>query len=494
MTSQGLKFIVYKRKSSETDLKQIQSLSVQTEVLERYIDTLNLQIVTEFQESRSAWKTGNRPEFNKMIQLFQKKKANALLTVSVDRIARNLMKAGIFEELVKSDIIKEIHTPERIYKRQDIIDLIGRWADAAISSHNTSKRVSRAAESHANTGKVVTRRTGYRFNNYTKLLEPDSIYSKHIILMFELFSTEEHSIDSLRKELRNRNIKTQGGYYYPNSKIGKVLRDPFYYGASTYYGQIKSEKGQHQPIITKAIFNKVQNILNGRHKPKKQAKKALFRGKAFCAECYCSYTYDPKTKNGKIYEYYRCSNGKHYHPHYPPAVKENDIAFMLAPHLKDLKNEKEIAELALDVYKEELLKQKPKDNSKQIQNQIEVKQDELKKIQRKIALDVFTQEEYEDLKKDIENEINILKSEFENQMPEDLQTTFELLVNVKIKAFTAFEIFKNGNFDDKKKILNSVLSNFLIENKEISKVSLFPEYEIMRKPTKNGEIYEWLRD
>lgn len=65
------KYFLYARKSTEDDNKQIMSIEAQLFELREFARKENLEILEEFQESKSA-KTPGRPIFDKMMSKIEK--------------------------------------------------------------------------------------------------------------------------------------------------------------------------------------------------------------------------------------------------------------------------------------------------------------------------------------------------------------------------------------------------------------------------------------
>lgn len=89
----------------------------------------------------------------------------------------------------------------------------------------------------------------------------------------------EHGV--LSKKQMNRNT---GGLKIHYDQISRMLRNPFYYGHFEYVGEMY--EGKHPPLISKALFDKVQAVLEKRthHFPTKRIPKA-FTGLLRCREC-----------------------------------------------------------------------------------------------------------------------------------------------------------------------------------------------------------------
>jgi hypothetical protein len=86
------------------------------------------------------------------------------------------------------------------------------------------------------------------------------------------------------------------------------LQNPFYYGLIRYNGEFY--EGKHEPIITKKLFDEVQEVMKIKSKPQKADKMKffLYRGFFRCGECGFTITADRKIKpSGKQYVYYYCT-------------------------------------------------------------------------------------------------------------------------------------------------------------------------------------------
>lgn len=92
------------------------------------------------------------------------------------------------------------------------------------------------------------------------------------------------------------------------SSIEKILKNPFYYGM--FYYRRELHQGSHKPMISKKLFDKIQQALRDNGKPRKKRKKRpfLFLNFAVCGECGYSITAERHIKkNGLEFIYYRCA-------------------------------------------------------------------------------------------------------------------------------------------------------------------------------------------
>src|SRR3989339_1208696 len=99
------KYISYYRKSTDSEEKQILSLSDQRRVTLDFCNQRQLFVPNEyhFEESCSAKKAG-RPIFNEVIKLLKDRKADGLIAYKADRLTRNYTDLGTIMDLLESGI------------------------------------------------------------------------------------------------------------------------------------------------------------------------------------------------------------------------------------------------------------------------------------------------------------------------------------------------------------------------------------------------------
>ena len=89
----ALPVILYARKSSESEDRQVLSIDSQINELRTLAQRQNLSIVLELRESQSA-KAPGRPQFTEMMKQFARGQAKGILCWKLDRLARNPVDGG----------------------------------------------------------------------------------------------------------------------------------------------------------------------------------------------------------------------------------------------------------------------------------------------------------------------------------------------------------------------------------------------------------------
>ncbi|MDP8258817.1 MAG: recombinase family protein, partial [Candidatus Aadella gelida] len=104
-----INYFIYLRKSSDSEDRQVQSIEAQKRELLAYAKQKNLNILSIFEESKSAKEPG-RPVFTEMIGRINKGEANGLLVWKINRLARNPVDGGTISWLLQQNILQNIQT------------------------------------------------------------------------------------------------------------------------------------------------------------------------------------------------------------------------------------------------------------------------------------------------------------------------------------------------------------------------------------------------
>jgi len=112
------RYILYCRKSSESEDRQVLSIESQINELKRLAERLNLQVVVVLSESKSAKQPG-RPIFDEVIKSIYQGKADGIICWKLDRLARNPIDGGRIIWMLQQGIIKHIQTFDREYYPED---------------------------------------------------------------------------------------------------------------------------------------------------------------------------------------------------------------------------------------------------------------------------------------------------------------------------------------------------------------------------------------
>ena len=105
-----MKYVIYARKSSEDEDRQILSIEAQLVELKEFAVKEKLEIIASFQEAKTAKEPG-RIKFAEMLSFLESGKADGILSWHPDRLARNSVDGGKIIHLVDREIIKSLKFP-----------------------------------------------------------------------------------------------------------------------------------------------------------------------------------------------------------------------------------------------------------------------------------------------------------------------------------------------------------------------------------------------
>jgi hypothetical protein len=142
--------------------------------------------------------------------------------------------------------------------------------------------------------------------------------SKTVMRIFELYSTANYTLDSLSQKLLEEGFNFQPTQRkFPRTTIAYILNNRFYIGEIRRNGNVF--EGKYRRYIDRQIFDRCQDILQGKTRRLGVANLAYSGELLTCAHCGQSITGEKikrKLKDGSYNEhiYYRCANNK------PPSV------------------------------------------------------------------------------------------------------------------------------------------------------------------------------
>ena len=481
-----MKYFAYLRKSSEGEARQAQSIDTQKRIISEYALKNNLTIASYVIETKSAKNDGNRPQFSQMIQRITDQEADGLIVAHIDRISRNGIESGLITKLFDSGLLKEIRTPSKTYSTMEDMLMLGiEFVFASDYSRRLSKRVKEGITTKLSKGEYsAPAPLGYK-NNHGNII-PDSKTQHFIKEAFELYATGTYSINQITEKLYSEGFRTRrGGNKVYKSVIHRILNNPVYYGVMINKG--KRYQGNFKPLISMALFNKVQFLLNGTHHTKKQKHNFLFNKYLTCEKCGCRIT---ATLKKEKHTYYYCTNGKHNCDQHSKYLTENIIDKLIGGVISDITLDKELANLSLNMYADELRK---KSLNKIGESQIIIEQiDNLKKKENRL-LDMYLNQDiakqiYETKKSEIEENLEDLNTALKNSKNSNPEITLELLEKFKNTAVSLKKMYDTGDREIKENLLKSVLWNASIENEKIGKVTYKKPFAYLEKMVKTNDF------
>jgi DNA invertase Pin-like site-specific DNA recombinase len=318
-----VKYVLYARKSTESDEKQALSIESQVKEMLAIAERENLNVIDIRRESHSAKDSGQRPVYKEILEDVKRGRFNGILVWHPDRLSRNAGDLGSIVDLMDQKLLIEIKTYGQSFTNtpSEKFLLMILCSQAKLENDNKSINVKRGLRTRVEMGLWPgPAPTGYlkekRMDRKCQvLIDPDRALI--IKKMFEKVAYEKWSGRKVYHWLKfELNFKTAGGN--KNISLGNIytiLQNHFYYGVFEY--PVKSGNwynGKHEPLITKELFDEVQTQIKSQF-IRTENKEFAFTKLMTCGLCGSGITADEKFKkqqNGNVhrYVYYSCCKSK----------------------------------------------------------------------------------------------------------------------------------------------------------------------------------------
>ena len=492
-----MKYILYCRKSSEDKGKQILSLESQTNEMKKLASNLDLEIVKTYTESKSAKKPENRPLFTEMIKYIKKHKKDNLgiLCWKIDRLSRNPIDSANIQWLLQQDKLKIIQTIDRQYLPSDNVLLFN--VESGMANQyilDLSKNVKRGILTKLEKGGWPNLAPLGYLNDGKGGIIVDSKRAKYIKKIFTLYNTGNKSVKEIADTLFKQGFRSRQGYKYHKSKIHAILSNHFYYGIMQK--KDKQYLGNHKPIISKKLFDSVQEVLNKKAHTKKQKLYFTYRGVLKCNTCGCVLT---ATKKKGKHIYYYCTNGKGKCDEHKTYLKEEDVSKELLKMFDDVVVNEKMINMCYQANKKKLGEtDEYLEQAKQsIQTAITKAEERKNKLLDLLLDESITKEVYDQKEMILNNELIQFKkdlNELNKQKNQNSEITLERIKNVflyPIQAKKEFEIRKNGKQEI---ITKTLLWNAQFRNKKITNFSFKEPYLTISKIKNKSDFLTWRKE
>lgn len=481
--------VLFCRVSSREQEETGYSLEAQEKSLKNYAqDKFNLVKIYKISESASGKQV--RKIFNEMLSYVKRKRINIIICEKIDRLTRNLKDASTISDWIAKDPKREVHFVKESFvvnqntRAHENLVWDMKVAIARFYTNNLSEEVKKGHREKIEQGHLPLKpRFGYKTKeeNGHKIHVINEEVAPYLCNMFEWYATSNYSLERLERDLYKAGLRSQSGKKLATSMIHRYLSDPYYYGAIKWKGKLYP--GKHEPLISKDLFDKVQNILTGRggkgipltkHNP-------LFKSKIQCSHCKGAVTWEKQ----KGHWYGHCNNhgksrgcpGKTY-------LRQEKIEEVLYFYFERIapKNE-EVLRWIEEMITEEYGKE------------VAVREDAIRKITKQLTSLRSKKDKYFEaiITKEVpadycERKIAECVQE-ETALEKTLRNVSELsndYLKIKIEihklAYKSMKIYKNGIPDEKRMLFAQIFTN-LIQNR----------YEIKPNFTLAGEyLMNWV--
>ena len=469
--------ILYVRVSTDEQAGRGYSLRDQEQKLLTYCQNNNFNVLHIFREDFSA-KTFKRPEFRRLLEYCKKNKKDIhqMIFIKWDRFSRNTAESyqmiGVFNQLAIQ--VNAIEQPLDLTVPEQGLMLAVYLSIPEVENQRRSLNVIAGMRRAFKEGRYVGNAPkGYSNgmdSSKKPLLVPNGD-AKFIQEGFELISTGIYN----QKEVFNK-LKAKG-FKSSMTAIASIFRNHLYYGGVFIKGYKDEEEtvvdGIHEPIITKKLFLKVQDILNNRCKKyhtahKKINEKFPLKGFLTCPVCSTPLTASSSKGRTKHYTYYHCISPCN------ERYRLEDVNLWFADFLQSITIVKPFQKILVEMIKDQLLKQSGKvELGPKHYEKVKNIEDKLVRLQDLYIEGNIEKSEYKIAK----DRYDIIRQELKSNEVElkDKKRVVEIYESVLMKLESIGYQYNASDIEGKRRIIGSIFpKKFQFENKKVRTADLNP--------------------
>ena len=410
---------LYIRVSTEDQAREGFSLPEQEKRLRAMCEYKGYEIYKLYKDAGISAKTGNyRPAFEELLQDIRDKKCNTIVVLKLDRLTRSVYDMeGIMKFLDENNAYLDCAN-EEINTTNSSGKMVARLLTTVSQNEieRTSERTKVGLAGAIKEGHIPARAPlGYK--HMDKKLVPDPLTKDIVIRIYNLYfeGKSYYNIATIFNE-----EKVLGKTNWCDTGILRIIANEVYKGDyvhgkktnhPTYYKDVV------EPIVSKELWESCQVQKKKNQKNYMRTQTYIFLQKLKCPKCgrILAGGASHKIKSDKWYFYYRCENCKN-------NIHESKIEEHIKTLLADiLEYDNVVNEFFLPVLKSKI------DNPKiELKNELKKLNNKKERIRKAYIDELFTEEEFKQESKLIENQIEMINSKIlENSQTEQLNFTME---------------------------------------------------------------------
>ncbi len=340
-------YCLYARKSSEDDERQAMSIDSQVKEMTDLAQKEGIIIKEIRRESHSAKESGQRSEFNRLIQNLREGVFTGILTWAPDRLSRNAGDLGMLVDLMDQGKLVNIKTFTQAFTNSpsDKFLLMILCSQAKLENDQKGVNVKRGIRAKCEMGwRPGVAPMGYMNRAFggVKDIIIDPERAPLIKETFERVAYRSYSGRKAKEWLDENGFVSKSGKKMSLSKLYLMLRNPFYYGHYKY--GTAWYKGSHEPLISKDVFDEAQKELDERFRPKVWGKSDFpYKGIFSCYNCNTSICGEEKYRkriDGIVnhHVYYHCTRSRNPYCR-EPYITEKDLVRLIKQNIQNLREE-----------------------------------------------------------------------------------------------------------------------------------------------------------
>lgn len=319
-----LRYVLYARKSTEDESKQLRSVDDQIAECEQLARRFGITLVKPYlRETKSAKMPNNRPVFTQMLKDIRAGKYDGILAWHPDRLARNMREGGEIIDMIDEGILQDLRFVTHYFTNDANGKMLLGMA-FVLSKHysdDLSQKVTRGVRRGFAEGKSSgTPKAGY-IRNEDGFYRPDGKNFELVCDAWQMRKNHENyrniaaymNENGYGRKIKGTKAKRSGQVITMDwRRLTPLFSDPFYYGVLLQKGKnvdLREVPGYNFiPAVSEEDWQAVQALSGSRRKAiKADETKAFYPLKQMVLCSYCNNSMYAAPGSGyKKYLYYRC--------------------------------------------------------------------------------------------------------------------------------------------------------------------------------------------
>lgn len=431
--------VAYCRVSTEEQANKGLSLDAQEEACLNEIKKDGFKVLKVIRDKGKSAGSLKRPGIQEVIKLVTEQRIRAVYTINRDRMARNTMNHLYLRDLFSQNNVELRY----IYEPMGDNSAMSMTMDTVMASFNemqrlvTKEKTKNALDAKARAGYMpTTAPLGYKnvsnpdagANKMAQriiVLEPET--APLVKEMFKRYAMGDYNGYELIELMHHKGLRAKRGKMLTLGRLYEILKNRFYIG-EVHWANIHLEKGQHEPLIDKETFNRVQSVLasHSHHACRRRKYSWLLNGFIRCARHGKRYTAEWHLH--KKLAYYHCTNrfgcGKY--------IRIEKLEQMVAEKFQELEFNPEFVERIINKVKAVFYNRRKEYEGKRqaLINQRAAYEAQLKTAEDKLLTKVISDEDFTRIRKENKTKINDIEDkimELENKKEVRVDIVQEIL-------------------------------------------------------------------
>ena len=477
------KALIYCRVSTEEQAEEGRfSLTTQERICKKAAEDLGYTVAEIFKDPGKTGRNLKRPGLQDLLIRCQEDKSiEAVFVQDTDRLSRNTNDHLTVKALLQKYQVKLISAS------QPTIDETpeGTMIDTIIAAVNqfqsdiTARKTKKALEQKVKEGwfsgvapigyKNVDNPNLGKGEISKRIIVPDPEVAPLIKELFKVYATGNYSLFKVIEIMYEKGLRSRRGKKLAISKTYETLKNPFYVG-EIHWGDIVIKNAKHTPLIDRATFNRVQEVIDdhNHHVSRTHKYQFLLNGFVYCAKCGARYSAENHfKKNGLHFAYYFCPKKEGCkHNNYIPV---NNLQEQVEEKFKELQFSPEFADQMVAKARSKFEAQESKISTRKstLYNQKKAIEQKRNTAEEKLLTGVIADDDFTRLRNGFREELESIQSQLE-ELEEKREIKVDELQEILRFARNTYQAYKKAPFALKRHYLCFFWERFEIKGKKIA--------------------------